>query len=78
MKKLSFKQLKAKVRGCNSKIAAIGAAGAATIAASPAHAALDLTGVSVDTADYMTIAGFLVSALVGFWGVRKGLALIGR
>ena len=45
---------------------------------SPAFAALDLTGVSVDTTDYSTIATFLITALVGFWGIKKGLALLGR
>ena len=44
----------------------------------PAHAALDLTGVSVDTTDYITIATFLIGALVTFWGIKKGLALFGR
>ena len=42
------------------------------------HAALDLTGVVVDTADYVAIAEFLVGALVAFWGIRKGLALLSR
>lgn len=43
-----------------------------------AYAALDLTGVTVDTTDYITIATFLVTALVAFWGVRRGLSLITR
>ena len=50
----------------------------ALIASTPAHAAIDLTGVSVDTSDYVAIATFLVTALVAFWGIRKGLALLGR
>lgn len=59
--------------------AGIGAAIAGTVvAATPSFAALDLTGVTVDTSDYITIAQFLVTALVGFWGVRKGIALLGR
>jgi len=53
-------------------------AAGAMIAASPAHAALDLSGVTVDTTDYVAIATFLVGALVAFWGIRKGLALLGR
>jgi hypothetical protein len=42
------------------------------------HAALDLTGVTVDTTDYITMAEFIVVALVAFWGIRKGLSLLGR
>jgi hypothetical protein len=56
----------------------IGAVSSAVSAATPAFAALDLTGVSVDTADYTTIATFLITALVGFWGIKKGLGLLGR
>lgn len=55
------------------------AAVVAVVSASPdSFAALDLTGVSVDTADYETIATFLITALVGFWGIKKGLSLLGR
>lgn len=50
----------------------------ALIVSTPAHAALDLTGVSVDTADYITIATFLITALVAFWGIKKGIGLLGR
>ena len=46
--------------------------------AQPGFCAIDLTGVTVDTTDYMTIATFLITALVAFWGVKKGLALLGR
>ena len=51
---------------------------AAITVVNPSAAALDLTGVSVDTADYITIATFLITALVGFWGIKKGLGLLGR
>jgi len=54
------------------------AAVAVAVMASPAQAAIDLSGVSVDTADYIAIATFLITALVAFWGIRKGLALLGR
>jgi len=47
-------------------------------AASSSFAALDLSGVTVDTTDYVTIATFLVGALVAFWGIKKGLGLLGR
>lgn len=49
-----------------------------SIVASPAFAALDLTGVEVDTTDYVAIATFLIGALVAFWGIKKGLGLLGR
>lgn len=59
--------------------AGIGAVIAGTIAAAtPSFAALDLSGVTVDTADYISIATFLITALVAFWGIKKGLALLGR
>ena len=50
----------------------------ATLMASPAHASLDLTGVTVDTTAFYTIAGLLIGALVGFWAVKRGLSLFGR
>lgn len=57
----------------------LGAAAVAVVSACPdSFAALDLTGVSVDTGDYETIATFLITALVGFWGIKKGLSLLGR
>ncbi len=56
----------------------LGAAATALIVSTPAHAALDLTGVTVDTTDYVTIATFLIGALVTFWGIKKGLSLFGR
>ena len=48
------------------------------LAAGNAMAALDLTGVEVDTTDYVAIATFLIGALVAFWGIKKGLGLLGR
>ncbi|MEH0020846.1 MAG: hypothetical protein V6Z89_14415 [Desulfobacter sp.] len=69
MKKL-LKKIKTAKTGI---ITALGVA-----ATTPAYAAIDLTGVSVDTADYIAIATFLITALVAFWGIRKGLALLGR
>lgn len=55
----------------------LGGAAAATVS-TPAFAALDLSGVTIDTTDYITIATFLITALVAFWGIKKGLALLGR
>lgn len=66
-----FKNAYQKIKSC------LIAAGAALVTA-PAYAALDLTGVTVDTTDYITMAEFIVVALVAFWGIRKGLSLLGR
>lgn len=52
--------------------------GLGVVVSGSAHAALTLTGVTVDTTDYITIATFLVTALVAFWGVKKGIGLLGR
>lgn len=78
-----MKKVKRVVQFCTRKIkgigvVGIGAASAAVASSSPAFAALDLSSVSVDTADYITIATFLITALVAFWGIKKGLALLGR
>jgi len=71
-----------RIQFCTRKIhgvlVGIGASVATFLATTPAHAALDLTGVSVDTTDYITIATFLITALVAFWGVKKGIGLLGR
>ena len=70
------------IQFCTRKIkgvmVGIGVSAAALLATTPAHAALDLSGVSVDTTDYIAIATFLIGALVTFWGIKKGLALFGR
>ena len=50
----------------------------ATLMASPAHASLDVSGVTVDTAAFYAIAGLLLGALIGFWAVKRGLGLLGR
>jgi hypothetical protein len=66
------------LQSAKAKTAAIVGSVFGALSMSPAYAAIDLTGVSVDTSDYLTIATFLITALVAFWGVRKGLALLGR
>jgi hypothetical protein len=53
-------------------------AAAATLATSPAHAALDLTGVTIDTTDYMTVAAIVIGGLATIWGVKKVLSLLNR
>jgi S-adenosylmethionine:tRNA-ribosyltransferase-isomerase (queuine synthetase) len=69
-----------KIKKMSGKIIAVGttATGLAIVSAGSAHAALDLSTLAVDTSDYETIATFLITALVGFWGIKKGLALLGR
>ena len=59
-------------------VVAVGSILAAVAASTPAFAALDLTGVTVNTADYIAIASFMIGALVAFWGIKKGLGLLGR
>ena len=74
-----FKKIKTVSTKVKTVIAGLGASVAgAAVTATPSFAALDLSGVSVDTADYITIATFLITALVAFWGIKKGLALLGR
>ena len=73
MRKLQF--CTRKVKGI---MVGIGVAASTAMVTVPAHAGIDLTGVSVDTTDYVNIATFLVTALVAFWGIKKGLALLGR
>ncbi len=73
--------MKKVIQFCTRKVkgVVVGIGAAVTVAAAtPAHAALDLTGVTVDTADYITIATFLITALVAFWGIKKGIGLLGR
>lgn len=70
--------MKKLIKNHAAKIAASVAGITGAVVSSPAFAALDLTGVSVDTADYLTISKFLITALVAFWGVKKGLGLLGR
>lgn len=50
----------------------------ATFMASPAHATLDTSGITVDTAAFYAIAALLLGALIGFWAVKRGLGLLGR
>ena len=78
-----MKKIKKVVQFCTRKVkglgvVGIGAASAAVTTSSPAFAALDLTGITVDQTDYVSIATFLIAALVAFWGIKKGLALLGR
>lgn len=58
------------------KLAALVAAG--TLAASNASAALDVTGVTVDSASAETVAGIVITGLAAMWGIRKVIKLINR
>jgi len=55
-------------------VAVASAAGASNAMAVP----IDLTGITVDLADYQAIAKVLIVALVSFWGIKKGMSLFGR
>ena len=41
------------------------------LVASPAFAALDLTGVTLDTAPIFTVAGLVIAAYAAIWAIRK-------
>jgi len=78
-----MKKVKKNIQFCTRKMKGlgfigIGAISAAVITSNPAFAALDLTGVTIDTSDYITIAQFLIGGLVTFWGIKKGLGLFYR
>jgi hypothetical protein len=64
----------------NSKALAIATLSAvsAIMATTPAHAALDLTGVAIDTSDYMLVAAIVIGGLATIWGVKKVLSLLNR
>jgi len=45
---------------------------------SPAYAAVDLTGYTVDTATVETLAGIVLAGLGIMWGIRKLVKTINR
>ncbi len=53
-------------------------AGVGIISAAPAYAALDLTGVTVDTAPVFTLAGIVVGAIAGIWAIKKVIKLANK
>ena len=71
-----MKKFMNKVVECKNRVAAATAGVVTSLIATGAHAGIDLTGVTVDTTDYTLIASFLIAALVTFWGIKKGLALV--
>ena len=77
--KTAFRKVKSKVAAAKLAVAAgVAAVTGSLMTTKPAQAAIDLTGVTVDTSDYIAIATFLITALVAFWGIRKGIGLLGR
>jgi hypothetical protein len=55
-----------------------GAGALALIGASNAHAALDFTGITVNTADVEAVMGIVIVGLVALWGFRKVIKTINR
>jgi len=54
------------------------AAGAVALSAGSSFAAVDLTGVTLDTATPTTLAGTIVGGLAVMWGIRKVIKTINR
>ena len=48
------------------------------LVASPAHAALDLTGVSFDLTNYESIAVLIITAFAGIWAIKRVMGLVVR
>jgi hypothetical protein len=45
---------------------------------SVSFAGVDFTDVSVDTADVFTLAGIILAAIGGIWGIKKLIALANK
>jgi hypothetical protein len=45
---------------------------------SASYAGVDFTDVSVDTADVFTLAGIILAAIAGIWGIKKLIALANK
>lgn len=61
-----------------SKICAIGAGIVTVLASAPAMAAVDLTGVTLDTTTPETLAATVIGGLGVIWGIRKLVKLVNR
>lgn len=65
-------------KGVKSKVAAVvGGAGAAAVATT-SYAALDLTGVAIDTAPVFSLATIIITAIAGIWAIKKVIKLGNR
>lgn len=76
MNKLS--QNKTKIVEKKNAVAVAVAGAASAVMCSPCFAAIDLSNVEVDTTSFEAIAVIVLTAAVGFWGVKKAIALVGR
>ena len=42
---------------------------------SPAHADLDLSAITIDTAPIFTLAGIIIAAIASIWAIKKVIKL---
>ena len=75
---MNMNQIKTKIVEKSTLIAGTVSGLATTVICSPAFAALDTTGVVVDTDSFEAIALIVLGAGVGFWAIKKAIGLIGR
>ena len=54
------------------------AGGSVAIASTPAFAALDLTGVTFDLANYEAVAALILTAFAAIWGIKRVMGLVVR
>lgn len=71
-------QIKTKLVEKKNAVAVAVAGATSAVMCSPCFAAIDLTGVDVDTTSFEAIAVVVLTAAVGFWGVKRAIALVGR
>jgi len=60
------------------KVLGAGALGAVFLGASNASAALDWTGVTLNTTDVDTVMGLVIVGLATLWGLRKVVKTMNR
>lgn len=61
-----------------SKVAAVVGGVGAVAVATTSNAALDLTGVTIDTAPVFSLATIIVTAIAGIWAIKKVIKLGNR
>lgn len=76
--KTRIDQIKNKIVEKKNAVACAFAGATSAVVCSPCFAALDVSTVDVDTASFEAIALIVLTAAVGFWGVKKAIALVGR
>jgi hypothetical protein len=62
----------------NKAIKTVVASAAGALTAAPAMAAVDLTGVTLDTTTPETLAATILGGLAVLWGIRKVIKIINR